>query len=48
MRIEDQKGEFAQALADSLKPSEDAASSFKVPAYISRAIAWACFGADEL
>jgi putative ATP-dependent endonuclease of the OLD family len=41
-RIEDQKGEFAQALAEILSASKEAASSFKVPAYISRAVAWAC------
>ena len=46
--IEDKKGEFAQALAESLSASEEAASSFKVPAYISRAIAWACSIPDEL
>jgi len=47
-RIEDEKGEFAQALAESLSTSEEAASSFKIPAYISHAIAWACSVPDEL
>jgi predicted ATP-dependent endonuclease of OLD family len=40
-RIEDQKGEFAQALAETLSADTNP-TSFKVPLYILRAIAWAC------
>jgi hypothetical protein len=41
-----EKGEFAQALADELEKPVNAAT-FKVPAYLAKAVIWACGGPDE-